>query len=333
MRIFTGLLISAAVCLSLSPPARARQAGEGQEVGEGDVVRVATTLVKVSVSVRDREGRYVSGLGKEDFRVYDNGVERQIAHFGGVEEPVSVVLLIDVSCSIQKPEDTKAAAVAFVEQLRPGDSVLPIAFGQKIYTLLTESTRDKALLRERLMELPDNRGTPCDGGTRLGDAVEFVIHRVLNRGTGRRAVVLLTDGRDSEISKPGWGVRTLHDVSEVGAPFYSIRLDGNVRPLFGGWPGDDIGRARQGFSNREITGYIDDLAALSGGRSFPVATGDTHREYFTRIGEELRHQYVLAYYPAASKGKRERRKIKVRANRAGLAVRARDSYIYVPPAN
>lgn len=349
MRIFTGLFMSAALCLSLSFQARARQRDEAaprkdapdssraedtQEVGEGDVVRVATTLVKVPVSVRDREGRYVSDLTKEDFRVYDNGEERRIAHFGGVEEPVSVVLLIDVSCSIKKPEDTRAAALAFVEQLRPADSVLPIAFGRKIYALLTESTRDHALLRERIMELPDNKQTPCDGGTRLGDAVEFVIKRVLDGGKGRRAVVLLTDGRDSKLSRPGWFVRTLHDVSELGVPFYSIRLDGKVDPLFAGWPGEEgVGRTRNHFENRDADRYIDDLAALSGGRSFPLAEGNTLRQYFLQIGEELRHQYLIAYYPGGAKGKRERRNIKVRANRRDVAVRARESYIYVPAAN
>jgi Ca-activated chloride channel family protein len=330
------LFLTAIICLTPAAHARAQTptpAPAAQEVGEDEVVRVTTSLVKVPVSVRDREGRYVSDLRREDFRVYDDGAEQRIAHFAGVEAPISVVLLIDVSCSIKKPVDTINAALAFVDQLRPDDAVLPIAFGRNIYALLTESTRDHDLVRERIEGLPDGKNVPCDGGTRLGDAVEFVIHRVLNHGKGRRAVILLTDGRDSKISRQGWGTRSLHDVSEVGVPFYSIRLLSHNGPLFGGWPGQNMAEtAKLHFQNRDLESYIDDLASLSGGRSYPKASGETLKNYFAEIGEELRHQYLLEYYPAPPKEKPSRRKIKVRAVRRGLVARARDSYLYTPAA-
>lgn len=304
---------------------------DGQEVDENDVLSITTSLVRVPVSVRDRDGRYVIDLRQEDFKVYENGTEQRVAYFGGVEEPVSVVLLIDVSCSIVKPEDTIQAALAFIDQLRPADSVLPIAFGRNIYALLEESTRDHALLRERILGLPDGKNIPCDGGTRLGDAVEFVINRVLKKGTGRRAVILLTDGRDSLLSKPGWGPRTFRAVSELGVPFYSIRLYGRISQLFKGWPGSGAEGTKIMFESADIDGYIDDLARLSGGRSYPVATGGTLEEYFKQIGEELRYQYLLAYYPDTAKEKQERRKIKVRVSKQKVSIQARDSYLYAPP--
>jgi Ca-activated chloride channel family protein len=288
------------------------------------------------VIVRDRDGRYITDLEKEDFHVYEGDTEQRIAHFGGVEEPISVVLLIDVSCSIQKPEDTIKAALTFIDQLRPADSVLPIAFGRNIYALLTESTRDHALLRERILTLPDGKQTPCDNGTRLFDAVDFVIHHILKNGTGRRAVILLTDGRDSQLSRVGSHPSTLRDVSELGVPFYSIRLSEKLRPgknkgPFMGFPNDPLAeRAKHWFFWRDVIGYINDLADLSGGRSYPSAKGDDLKKYFDQIGEELRHQYMLSYYPDTSKDKRQRRKIKVRVKRQKVSVRARDSYIYVP---
>jgi VWFA-related protein len=309
---------------------------DAQEIDQNDVVRVTTSLVRVPVSVRDRDGRYIIDLKQEDFRIHENGAEQRIAYFGSVEEPVSVVLLIDVSCSIAKPEDTKAAALTFIDQLRPGDSLLPIAFGTNIYALLTKSTRDHALLQERILSLPDGKQTPCDNGTRLGDAIDFVIHRILKYGTGRRAVILLTDGRDSMLSRPGWLVRTLRDASQLGVPFYSIRLTkklraGDFEPPFTGFPNDPLAeQAKWVFFSRDVIGYIDDLASLSGGRSYPAATGDDLKKYFAQIGEELRHQYMLAYYPQTSKKVEERRKIKVRVNRQKVSVRARDSYIYIP---
>lgn len=304
-----------------------------QEVDENGVVHVTTTLVRVPVSVRDRDGRYVVDLKKEDFRIYEDGVEQQVAHFGDVDEPVSIVLLIDVSCSIENPEDTKQAALNFIDQLRPADSVLPVAFGRNIYALLTESTRDHAILRERILELPDGKQTPCDNVTRLYDAVDFTIHHILNKGRGRRAVILLTDGNDSHLSAPGTFVRTLRDASELGVPFYSIRLLSKEHsgPKFMGFPNTDLAEVgRLHFFWQDIYNYIVDLADQSGGRGFPNAKGEELKSDFNQIGDELRHQYMLAYYPNRPRGAAKRYKIKVRVNRPHLNVRSRDSYIYIP---
>lgn len=334
MRLLRGAFLSATLCLTCAVGARAQATPKkgAQQVGENDVLRVTTSLVKVPVAVKDSRGRYVVDLRKEDFRVYEGGAERQIAHFGDVDEPVSVVLLVDVSCSIRKPEDTVAAAMAFVDQLRPTDSVLPVTFGREIRVLLDQPTSDRAVLRESLRGLPDGKLVPCAGGTRLGDAVEFVLTSVLKESTGRRAVILLTDGRDSLLSKPGWRPRTFKEVSELGIPLYSIRLWGSDNPLFGGWPGDSLAeQAKARFDSADFDGYINDLAELSGGRYYPKSTGKSLRTYFEQIGDELRHQYVLAYYADTSKAKEERRKIKVRVTRQGVSVRARDSYLYVPP--
>lgn len=346
--LFHAILLSAALCAASAPPAAAQDAAadgqrgdatrtsrqdEAQQVGDGEAVRVTSSLVNVPVSVRDRDGRYVADLRREDFHVYEDGVERQISHFAGVEEPVAVVLLLDVSCSIKSPRDTVAAALSFVEQMRPADSALPIAFGRNIYALLTASTSDRDLLRRRIQLLPDGKQTPCDNGTRLGDAIEFVINHVLKKGAGRKAVILLTDGRDSKLSKPGWGPRTLRDVSELGVPFYSIRLDSYNGPLFTGFPNDpETSKMKDRWSARDINDYITDLAALSGGRYYPAARVEELKKDFAEIGEELRHQYVLAYQPGAHDAKGQRRKLRVRVSRQGVSVRARESYIYDPPS-
>ncbi|MDQ3817639.1 MAG: VWA domain-containing protein [Acidobacteriota bacterium] len=299
-----------------------------QEVDENGVVSVTTNLVRVPVSVRDRDGRYVVDLKKEDFRIYEDGVEQQVAHFGDVDEPVAIVLLIDISCSIENPENTKQAALDFT------DSVLPIAFGRNMYVLSKESTRDHALLRERILELPDGKKTPCDNATRLYEAVDFTIHRVLSKGRGRRAVILLTDGKDSNLSPPGTFVRTLRDVSELGVPFYSIRLVSTGPPStakFMGFPNTDPAEvAKLHFFWKDTYDYIVDLARQSGGRSFPYSIGEELKSDFKQIGDELRHQYMLAYYPNRPRGAAKRYKIKVKVNRPHLNVRSRDSYIYIP---
>jgi hypothetical protein len=147
---------------------------------------------------------------------------------------------------------------------------------------------------------------------------------------------MLTDGKDSTgYSKPGWYVRSLHAASEVGAPIYSLRLepkwDGGDR-RFRGFPGTPPAeRAKYDFFWRDVDAFIDDLARLSGGRFFRAAKGEDLKKYLMEIGEELRNQYVLAYYANTSKDKPGRRKIRVRVNREKVSVRARDYYLYLPP--
>src|SRR6185295_20233510 len=108
---------------SSSPPAAANSAGQSsEEIGEGEVLRISSNLVSVPVSVINRQGQYVVDLQKQDFRVFEDGKEQPIVHFSNVDQPFSVVLLIDTSGSTAPFIDqNKAAAKAFVDQMRPAD--------------------------------------------------------------------------------------------------------------------------------------------------------------------------------------------------------------------
>src|SRR5215213_3049671 len=112
-------------------------APSGEEIGEDEVLRVTTSLVSVPVSVMDRDGRYIFDLKQEDFHIYEDDKEQEIAHFSNVEQPFSVVMLMDSSSStISYMEQIKKAAAAFVAQLRAKDSVLPITFDGQLHPLL-----------------------------------------------------------------------------------------------------------------------------------------------------------------------------------------------------
>ena len=96
-----------------------------EQVGEGEVVRVNTTLVTVPVSVMDRNGRHIANLSKEDFRIFEDGAEQEVAYFAAVDTPFTVVLMLDTSASTwSKLGQIRDAAIAFVEQLRPEDQVM-----------------------------------------------------------------------------------------------------------------------------------------------------------------------------------------------------------------
>src|SRR6266576_5389629 len=130
-------------------PQKQKDAGP-EEVGEGDIVRVETTLISIPVSVMDRDGKYIPDLTKDDFRVWEDGVEQKVAYFASTEKPFTVALLIDTSGSTRfKLGEIQDAAIAFVEQLRPDDRVMVVSFSDKI-RVLSQPTSDRYVLRERI---------------------------------------------------------------------------------------------------------------------------------------------------------------------------------------
>jgi VWFA-related protein len=334
-----------------------REAGREQtaeEVGEDDVVRVNATLVTVPVSVLDRDGRFISGLRKEDFRIMEDGAEQQVAYFATTEEPFTVALVLDTSGSTRfKLEDIQDAAIAFLDQLRPEDRVVVISFDESV-RVLSEATNDRGLLRNAI------RRTRAGGGTRLYDAVDLAIQQQLSRARGRKAIVLFTDGVDTT-SKNASFESTLAEAEELDALIYPIQYDTYADGGGGGgggggpWPGSrggvlgDLGRIIIGGGNVRIGGggggggagtsrgdyrrgsdYLHRLADATGGRHHDANEIRYVEDAFTNIAEELRRQYSLGYYPSRQSQASERRQIRVRVKRPNLVVRARDSYIYKP---
>jgi Ca-activated chloride channel family protein len=314
--------------------------GQGETV-EGDVLRIDTTLVTVPFSVKDRDGRYVPDLRREDFKVFEEGVEQKITYFATVDQPFTVVLVIDTSNSTDfRLEDIQDAAISFVNKLRPEDRVMVVSFDDRI-DVLSEPTNDFDKLTKAI------RRTRTGGGTRLYDAVDQVINKHLKNIKGRKAVVLFTDGVDTT-SRRATYESTIRQAEELDALIYPVSYDtrnsglGGVMgphplPLPGGigigipgMPGT-VGGSGGGSSPadyRRAAAYLQQLAQVTGGR---VYNGDSVMglsQAFSWVAEELRRQYSLGYYPNPQGQQGQRRQIKVRVNRPSLVVTARDSYIY-----
>lgn len=345
-----------------TPQTSTSKGNEPEEVGEGDVVRVSTTLVSIPVSVMDRQGRFIPDLRKEDFRIYEEGVEQNVAYFASVEKPFTVALVIDTSASTHfRMEEMQDAAIAFVNQLRPDDRVLVVSFDSEI-RVLQEATNDRNALRDAI------RRTRTGGNTRLYDAIDFVIHQRLNQISGRKAVVLFTDGVDTT-SKHATYQDNIRDAEELDALIFPIQYDtysdvgganGGSWPSQGRYPsssgsvvidilGGILGSGRRGGygrgggggpygggnsapgSSREdykrANDYLHDLAYKTGARVYQAETTTDLSQSFAQIAEELRRQYSLGYYPKTEAQAGQRRQIKVRVMRPDLVVRARDSYI------
>jgi len=325
-----------------------------EEVGEGDVVRVDTTLVTVPVSVLDRQGRFVPNLRREDFSVFENGVEQAIAYFEPAEKPFTVALLLDTSASTHfHLSEIKEAAIAFAKQLRPQDRVLIVSFNDEVL-LLTEATNDSNLI-ETVIEENANTGN----STRLYDAVDLTIKERLNKIKGRKAIVLFTDGVDTSSQQASYQ-STLREVEELDALIYPIQYDttdylramqgagsGTVTvvttrrgpfgtttsqqtynvPSNGGAPMPGSTKADYDRADQ----YLHSLADKTGGRLYQANDTAQLAQAFTRIAEELRRQYTLGYYPKTENvGGNERNQIKVRVRQPNLAVKARDSYVKTP---
>lgn len=323
-------------------------------IGDSDEeIKIETNLVTMPVSVLDRDGRFISGLTKRDFQIFENGSPQKIEYFQSVEQPFTVVLLIDVSPSTQfRIDEIQNAAIAFVDQLRPNDRVMVIAFDENIH-VLTEPTSNRMQLRNAILM------TQFGDGTSLYEAVDDALNRRLQQIQGRKAVVLFTDGVDTT-SRRANIASTLQDVEESDVLVYPIRFNtqrggwgggnggggmGNPRRrrspsqggigsvigiLLGGqMPNVQVGRG-SGQSDREYeTGreYLEELAQKSGGRKFEADTTYDLDAAFSGIAEELRRQYSIGYYPETSGQKGERRQIKVRVMRPDLVVRTKNSYI------
>jgi Ca-activated chloride channel family protein len=278
-----------------------------EEVGEGDVVLVSANLVSVPVSVINREGQYVVDLHQQDFRVYEDGKPQTIVHFSNVDQPFSVVLLIDTSGSTAPfIEQIKGAAKAFVEQLRPSDTIRPVYFHGEIRPLTAEGINDPKLFDAAIDRIEPG---PINMGTRLYDAVAFGLSAE-KPTPARKAVILITDGENT------WGKATmkgtLRDAEESDIVFYTLQY-GDLKPL------------KHEVSPQK---YLQQLAEKTGGRYFKGGDMKTMRQSFVEVAAELRRQYVLGYEPSEP----ERggiRKIRVKVARKHVAVRARGSYTYV----
>lgn len=311
---------------------------------EDEVVRVETNLVTMPVSVIDRDGRFISGLRQSDFRIYENGVEQKVGYFQSVEQPFTVVLMIDVSPSTKfQIDEIQEGAIAFVNQLRPADRVMVISFDETVH-VLCRPTNDRRTLRNAI-----NQARFGDG-TSIYDAVDYVIKRELPNFSGRKAVVIFTDGVDTTSRRSNYQ-SSLANVEEVDALFYPIRY--NTQPNSGGYGGGGNRRAKGGASdwigiilgggNVQMGGgsagsspgeyatglrYLETLAQNSGGRKFETDTTYNLEAAFAGIAEELRRQYSLGYYPDKAGQTGERRQIKVRVMRPNVIVKAKNTYVF-----
>lgn len=319
-------------------------------VEDSEAIKIDTELVTIPFKVLDRKGRFIGGLKQENFKVAEDGIEQEIGYFTNEEQPFTVALVLDMSYSTTfKIDEIHSAALAFVNQLRPDDKVMVVSFDEEVH-VLCNPTSDRQVLQRAI------KSTKVASGTSLYEAVDTVINKSFSRISGRKAMVLFTDGVDTT-SRRASDLSNKSDALELDALIFPIKYDtfADVQaiqnkppvivpstipspipsqnkspfpfPLPTGGVGTPSSQGTSAEDYRRADEYLNELANRTNGRLYEADTTVNLAQAFSNIANELRQYYSLGYYPkdAAKIGKK--RKIKVRVNQENLVVRSRDGYI------
>ncbi|MCA1618950.1 MAG: VWA domain-containing protein [Acidobacteria bacterium] len=271
-------------------------------------VIVHSDLITLTVTVTDTYGRFVTGLGKNAFTVFDDKTQQEISFFSDEDAPVSLGVVFDVSGSMGGDKITRAreALSKFVDTSHTRDEYFLIGFNSRAQLLL-DHTRDSDAMIQKLTFVQTR------GQTALYDATYLGVERVTRGAHKKRAVLLISDGQDNSSRYTFSELKRLLKESDV--IIYAIGIVG---------VGDD---STLGYGGRAI---LEELAGVSGGKAFFPSTGAEMNDTFERIALELRTQYSIGYRPTAfaNDGKWHKIKIKVQPPRGfpRLFVRGREGY-------
>ena len=283
----------------------------GGEVGEKGII-INTDLITFTVTVTDIYGRFVSGLGKKAFSIFDDKSQQEITFFSDEDSPVSVGVLFDVSGSMsgEKVRRARDALAHFIQTSHDRDEYFLIGFNSRAQLLL-DRTRDGNAVLDKLMFVKTKNNTA------LYDACYLGVERV-QRGTHpKRALLLISDGQDNNSRYTFNELRRVLKESDV--VLYAIGILG----------GSDVGSSL----GMEGQGIMDELAGVSGGKAFYPRSAAEMDDIFEQIALELRHQYSIGYRPPnfTNDGKWHRIKVKVAPPRGlpRLFVRSKEGYFAI----
>ncbi|MDX2033016.1 MAG: VWA domain-containing protein [Blastocatellia bacterium] len=265
-----------------------------------------TSLVTLTATVTDRDGRAVTDLRPGEIEVYEDKVRQHVEFYGMADAPVSVGVIFDLSGSMSTQlARAREALTAFIETSHPQDDYFLIGF-QKQVRLLAEFGDGASMLR---------RLAPADahGSTALYDAIYMGMEKVKQGRHRKHALLVISDGQDNASRYDLDELR--RRMRETDAQIYCIGVNQASTSDKAAWREERRGQM-----------ILDTIAQLTGGRSFFVHTAEALEEATTRVALELRQQYSLGYVPTNAQPDGRWRKIRLRVNRPALRVRTREGY-------
>jgi VWFA-related protein len=299
---------------TLPPPEKEPSLRKGGSVPGRIVTAVAPQLMRFNASVTDRNGRAIGGMRESDFTVWENGVERRVTSVAPANEPFNLVLLLDVSGSIEERMDfIRKAARDFLRTTSPQDKISIISFRDDIQVISDFST-DRELLSRKLDEID------AGGGTALYDALGYVLSEQVKRLRGERtAIVVMSDGDDNKSFLPFPAI--LEALSESGALVYPLYVPSGLIPE-ASVPKPEITIDPLRTRYLTLTTRADEegrkLAAASGGNYYPIRRLEDLQKAYDDVVAQLRSAYTITY---ASNSASASPRVRVRTNRDGASVR------------
>ena len=281
--------------------------GQKQVPPESDYrIRTTAELVLLDVAAETSQGRTISGLTKDNFKVYENGKIQNIRTFSNGDQPVSVGLVVDQSGSMRpKQREVLDAALAFVRGSNPQDEMFVVNFNDRVKLGLPEAmsfTADVNYLQNAIAS------TRPDGRTALNDAVILALNHVATGTKERKALLVISDGGDN--ASKHTEAEMMAKAEEVQATIYTIGL----------FTDEDEDRN---------PGLLRRLAQVSGGETFLPDDPSKVAEILSHIAAEIRSRYSIGYIPARTGSAGGLRKVRVDAaegNGTHLVVHTRTRY-------
>jgi len=300
---------------TLPPPEREPTLNSMQPLGQ-IVSSVAPQLLRFNASVTDRHGRAIGGMKASDFAVWENGIERQVTDVVPTQEPFNLVLLLDVSGSVEERIDfIRKAARDFLNTASPQDRIAIISFRDDIQVISDFST-DRRMLSRKLDDIE------AGGPTALYDALGYVLTGTLKSLRGERtAVVILSDGDDNKSFVPFTAI--LEATMESGALIYPLYVPSGLIPE-SSVPRPEITRDPLRTRYLTVTTRADEegrrLATVSGGVYYAIRHLAELQRAYDDVVQQLRTAYTITYASNSTPSAGSRR-VRVRTNIDGASVR------------
>lgn len=257
-------------------------------------IKINSTLVLINVTVMDPLNRFVTGLEKEHFRLFEDKVEQEITQFSSEDAPISIGLVFDTSGSMgSKLQKSRQAAAEFFKTANPSDEFFLVQFNDRP-ELAQAFTTDTNSLQNVLTF------TQSKGRTALLDAVYLAMHEMKKARNPRKALLIISDGGDNSSRYTETEIK--NEVREADVQIYAIGIFES---------GTSRGRTPEEAAG---PGLLNELSEQTGGREYAVENPSELPDIAAKIGIELRNQYILGYTPKNKERDGKYRKVQVKLN-------------------
>jgi len=306
--------------LTLVVSGAGREANVPEDAGNSHSISVVTQVVPVTCSVVGADGVAIQNLQQKDFRVFDDGADQPIVYFDASSQPASVAAMIDASPSVlRESEEMKNAARALVDALGSSDQTAVVDFSAHTYLQIPFSS-DWGAIRKAVGRVDARQLLGDTGGTNIYQAIFIAVKELFAGRSGRKAIVLLTDGQDSGLGltldpatarpRPGLPNNQLtfedvaRELSAQDVQVFAVSTESRPKVMTAKFLSDHAGQTLLTESVRDgkipaYTLYLAEMVRRSGGQLYFLREASTLADTFHQIAVKIRAEYTIGFSPKA----------------------------------